>query len=374
MAQITISGMTVYKTRLPGRWKRRLGIGGVKDSFNNVIVKLDTDAGIVGWGEAATAPVFPGTTEAAVAALHVHLRPVLIGADPFRIEWLLERAEQSVMHCAEAKAAMEMALFDIVGKALKTPVYTLLGGAYRREIPLSFSVANPDVGEDLEVIQRLYNDGVRLFKIKTGSIDHRDELKRLERLRTSLPDDIDFRIDYNQALQPYDAVRRLRDIEQFRPTFIEQPVGSDKVEALAHISHAIDTPIMADESVFSAATALQISARHMVDLISIKVMKNGGMLRARDVSGIAQAAGIACYGGDMAESGIGHSAGTHLIAATPNISLGCEFYQATYYLQEDLLATPFPVKNGKVHVPSSPGLGIEVDEGRVEKYAVETYR
>ena len=106
------------------------------------------------------------------------------------------------------------------------------------------------------------------------------------------------------------------------------------------------------------------------DIIAIKVMK-GGMMNVRRISAIAQAAGIPCYGGDMAESGLGHLAGTHVIAATPNISLGCEFYQATYYLKEDILAQPFPVADGRVQVPTTPGLGIDVDEDKLAKYTVE---
>jgi muconate cycloisomerase len=101
-------------------------------------------------------------------------------------------------------------------------------------------------------------------------------------------------------------------------------------------------------------------------------MKHGGMLAARKVSAICEAAGIACYGGDMFETGIAHLAGTHVIAATPNISLGCEFYQAKYFLERDLLAEPFPIENGRVVVPRTPGLGVKVDEDRVKHYAVET--
>jgi muconate cycloisomerase len=266
---------------------------------------------------------------------------------------------------------MEMALFDIMGKALKTPVYNLLGGPYRKEIPLSFSIANPDFAEDLELLPRLLDDGLRLFKVKTGFADHAEDLRRLEKLRAELAPDVDLRVDYNQGMEVFDAIIKLRDIEAFRPTFIEQPVPKDKVDALAEITRALDTPIMADESVFSPADALRVASMRAADLISIKVQKSGGMLRAREVSAVAEAAGIACYGGDMLETGIACAAGAHLIAATPNISLGCEFYQPAYYLEEDILAEPFPVADGKVIVPDGPGLGIEVDEERLAKYTVE---
>ena len=316
MSDITITGATVYKATLPVRSERRQGRGTTKGSITNVFLRLDTDAGIAGWGEAATSAAFPGATEAHMAALDVHLRPLLVGADPFRIEWLMERADRCVVHCAEAKAAMEMALFDIVGHALGTPVHTLLGGAVRDEIPLSFSIANPDLGADLEMAKALYAEGLRIFKVKTGFAGHAEDLRRLEALRCALPGDVDLRVDYNQGLDVFDAIPKLRDIEVFAPTFIEQPVALDRIEAMAAITRAIDTPIMADESVSAPADA-------------------------------------------------------HAVAATPNVSLGCEFYQATYYPTEDLLAEPFPVRDGHVQVPTGPGLGIAVDEERLKKYTVE---
>ena len=371
---LRISGMTVYVTRIPVRAVHSHGIGDLGGSSTNVILRLDTDAGITGWGEGAPWPVFTGTAEANAAALHVHLRPMLIGADPFRVESLMRRAEVTVVHCGEAKAALETALLDIVGQARGMPICDLLGGRFRDEIPLSFSIANPNFAEDLDLVRHLYAEGLRLFKVKTGFASHREDMRRLETLRTELPADVDLRIDYNQGLQPWNALSQVREMEQFRPTFIEQPIPGDQIEALAAITRAIDTPIMADESVFTPADALRVASLRAADLISVKIMKSGGLLRGKQIAGIAEAAGIACYGGDMFETGIAHLAGTHLIAATPNISLGCEFYQATYYLAEDLLATPFPVRDGKVVVPTAPGLGARVDPDRLGKYAVEVLR
>ncbi len=373
MSDHRIVGMTVFRTALAVKAVHSHGIGDIGGDVNNVILRLETDSGIVGWGDAATWPAFTGSVENSAAALHVHLRPLIMGADPFRIGSLVDGAERALVYCTEAKAAMEMALFDIVGKALGVPACDLLGGRVRDEIPLSFSIANPDFEEDLELLQVLLADGMRIFKVKTGFADHAVDLDRLERLREVLPPDADLRIDYNQGMQPFDAIQKLRDVEAFKPTFIEQPTPRDKVDALAAITRALDTPIMADESAFSPTEALRVVELRAADLISVKIMKNGGMIRAREVDAIAKAAGIACYGGDMMETGIACAAGTQLIAATTNISLGCEFYQPTYYLEDDLLAEPFPVKNGKVIVPTASGLGVAVDEDKVKKYAVETY-
>jgi muconate cycloisomerase len=372
LSPIRITGMTVHVTRIPVLIKRRHGSGDVEGSVRNAILRLDTDAGITGWGDAAPWAVFTGTIEAAVAALHVYLRPVLIGADASRIGALMEAADHALVGHPEAKAAIEMALFDIVGQAAGLPVAELLGGRCRDDIALSFSVADPDFERDIDTVKRLYGEGLRLFKMKTGFAGHGQDLRRMERFRKEIPADAELRIDYNQGMTAHEAIRQLRDVEAFEPTFIEQPVPGHQRAALGEIARALDTPVLADESVFTPSDALTVAAGRLADLVSIKIMKHGGMMAGRKVAAICEAAGMACYGGDMFETGIAHLAGTHMIAATPNISLGCEFYQASYFLERDLLAEPFPVKDGRVVVPRTPGLGVRVDEDRLRHYAVET--
>ena len=370
MAELTVIGMRVYLVEIPVRAVHSHGSGDV-ETIRSVILELNTDAGINGWGEASPWAVFTGTVEANIGALQVHLRPLVLGADPFRVESLLAQADKALVHCSEAKAALEMALLDIVGKAVGRPVCDLLGGRCRDAIPLSFSIANPNFDEDLETVQALLADGVKLFKLKTGSASHAFDLQRLETLREK--HEIDLRVDYNQGMQPFEAISRLRDIETFRPTFIEQPVPRQNLETMAEIARILDTPLLADESVFSPRDALLGAQQRIADLFSLKVMKSGGIRRALEVAAIARAAGIGVYGGCMFETGIAHAAGAHLMAVIPDLTLGCEFYMATYYLREDLLAEPFPVRNGQVIVPTGPGLGIEVDREKLKKYTQERW-
>ena len=216
----------------------------------------------------------------------------------------------------------------------------------------------------------MWDDGVRIFKFKTGFADHKFDVMRVEKLREIYGDEVDIRIDYNQGLLAYDAVRCIRDLEAFRPTFVEQPVKMHEREALAHITHAIDTPIMADESVFDPKGALYGAQNRIADIFSLKIMKSGGIRRALEVAAIARAAGIEIYGGCMFETGLAHAAGAHLMAAVPDLVLQCEFYMATYYAADDILTQPFPVKHGRVHVPDGPGLGVAVDPDKLAKYAV----
>ncbi|MCB2103052.1 MAG: cycloisomerase [Rhodobacterales bacterium] len=365
-----IDRMTVHQVSVPVVSVRSHGVGDVSSAMGNVVLRLETSDGLVGWGEASPWPVFTGTAEGNAAALHVHLRPLVMGADPRRVGEILHQADRVLVGHPEAKAALEMALMDIVGKAAGLPVAELLGGRCRDSVPLSVSLADPDWGADRALLDRITADGVRIVKLKTGFADHAFDLMRLEALRADGPDDLRVRVDYNQGMAPHEALRRLRDVEAFAPDFIEQPVPAKDWAAMAHLRAAIDTPLMADESVFTVADAVRAVEHRIADLFSIKVMKCGGMRNGQHIAAVAQAGGLACYGGDMFETGLAHLAGLHMVAATPNISLGCEFYQATYYVAKDLLAEPFPIQDGRVMVPTAPGLGLDVDTAALDGMTV----
>ena len=364
-----IESLRIHVANIPVRAVHSHGSGDVA-AIRGVILEVTTDGGLTGWGEASPWPVFTGTVEGNAAALDVHLRPHLLGADPVQVEKHLATADAVVVGCPEAKAALETALLDIVGQMAGLSIAELVGARHRATVPMSFSVANPDFGADLEDVARLYEDGVRLFKVKTGFADHAFDRMRLERLRDRYGSDLSLRIDYNQGLRASDAIRTLKDLEAFDLAFIEQPVKRHERAALAAITQAIDTPIMADESVFDAREAFAGVGMRLADIFALKIMKSGGIRRALEVAAIARLGGIDVYGGCMFETGIAHAAGAHLMAALPELHLGCEFYMPTYYACEDILAEPFPVRDGLVHVPDGPGLGVTVDPDRLAKYRI----
>jgi muconate cycloisomerase len=370
MGELRISGVAVDVVRWPLKMKRRHGVGDIEESMAGAIVKISTNADIVGWGEASPWSVFTGTAEANATGIHHYLRPLLVGADPLKISTLMRQIEKTLVGHTEAKAAIEMALLDVAGKYLRVPVAQLLGGYYRARVPLSVSIANPNFDEDFSFAKRLSASGVNIFKVKTGFSTHKDDLRRLERLRADLPASVDLRVDYNQGLDPWDAIRHLKDIEAFRPTFIEQPVKREQRAAMAAITKSIDTPIMADESVFTPAEAIDMVRGEIADLVSIKIMKSGGIARAREIASIAEAAGITAYGGTMFEGGLAIAAGLHMVAATPNISLGAEFYTSTWVMGVEILKTPIVIEKGATLVPTGAGLGVEVDETRVREISV----
>lgn len=364
-----ITGFDLWHLALPVVSRRDHGIGAVEGQCEVIILRLVAEDGTEGFGEASPWSVFTGSPEASHAALDRYLRPLVLGRAAGDIAAIMEDARHSVAHCTEAKAALETALLDLAGHIAGVPVWALLGGKCRDTIPLSVSLANPDFEADLRLVTRLREDGIGVVKLKAGIRDHAFDMMRLERLRRDHPA-LDIRVDFNQGLSPGDALSRVRDVAGYAPGFIEQPVRAHHFDLMARIRDSIDVPLLADESVFGPEEMISATARGICDGVSIKIMKSGGPRRAQTLAEMAGAAGLTAYGGDMFETGLAHLAGAHMIAAAPAITLGCEFYQAGYYLSEDILAAPFPVENGSVRLPDGPGLGIRPDPEVMNRHAV----
>ena len=369
MGSEVVERIRLFLIESPIKMTRLQGVGNVKGTVKRALLELTASDGTVGWGEAAPWEVFTGTPEAAFAAIDVYLRPVLIGRPIRRIRETMALLDKTLVGHAEAKVAIETALFDILGKQTGLSVADLLGGRVRDTIPLSFSIADPDFAADLDRMRTMVAAGNVIYKVKTGVKPHREDLAHLETMRAEFGDSIDLRLDYNQALQPFGAIKILRDVDRFRPTFIEQPVPRPHLAAMASFAAALDTPILADESCFDAQDLVEIVRLQAADAISVKLMKCGGLLKAQSLMAIADTAGLPGYGGTLWEGGIGLAAGTHLIAATPGISLGCEFYMPHHVLTEDVLERPIPHCNGHVVVPDGPGLGITVNDAAIRANA-----
>jgi len=362
MTNESIQRLRVFLIESPIKMARLQGVGNVKGSVKRVLVELTSTSGIVGWGEAAPWEVFTGTAEGAFAAIDVYLRPLVIGASIRSIRATTLKMDTALVGHGEAKLTIETAMFDILGKSCGLSVADLLGGRVRDSIPLSFSIADPDFDADFERMQAMVPAGNRIFKVKTGVKSHAEDMAHLEAMRNEFGDTIDIRLDYNQALAPFGAISILRDVDRFRPTFIEQPVPRSCLTAMASFADALDTPILADESCFDARDLMEIIRLGAADAISVKLMKAGGILKAQGIMAIADTAHIPAYGGTLWEGGVALAAGTQFIAATPGMSLGCEFYMPHHVLTEDVLEERIPNRDGAVIVPTGPGLGISVTE------------
>lgn len=364
-----IIGFDLWYLSLPVLSARDHGIGRVDGACEVVILRLTAEGGETGWGEASPWVVFTGSPEATYAALDRYIRPLVLGRPLSDRDAIMRDASRAVAHCTEAKAALDTALLDLEGRISGQPVHALLGGKCRDSIPLSVSLANPDFDQDRALLNRLQADGVRIVKLKTGFRDHAFDLMRLEALALDYPD-FAVRVDFNQGLEPEGAIQCVCDVAEFKPDFIEQPVRAPLYDLMAEIRRAIDVPLLADESVFGPEDMARAVREGICDGVSVKIMKSGSLVRGQAVANLATAHGLGAYGGDMFEAGLAHLAGAHMIAATQAIDLGCEFYQARYYLAEDILETPFPCDGGRVQVPDGPGLGIRPDVNKLNHYCI----
>lgn len=363
-----ITGFDVWHCALPVSGKRDHGIGEVSGKVEVIVLRLRSEGGTTGFGEASPWTVFTGSPEASYWALERYIRPLVLGRRVADRQAILAEASRAVVHCTEAKAALDTALHDLAGKLCGTPVWALLGGKARSEIPLSVSIANPDFDADKALLRRLERDGVRIVKLKTGFAGHDFDLERLRYIRHHHPA-FSIRVDYNQGLSREQALAQVPEVARFQPDFIEQPVAAHDFRTMADLRERISVPLLADESVFGPEDMERAIREGICSGVSVKIMKAGSLGRAQETARMAARAGLSAYGGDMFETGLAHLAGAHMIAATPEISLGCEFYQASYFLVEDLLAKPFEVRDGKVVVPDQPGLGGEPDMEKVMRYS-----
>lgn len=371
LADETIAGFRLWQLALPVVSKRDHGIGRVENAVEAIVLELETKSGARGYGEASPWVVFTGSVEASFAALDRYIRPHVVGRNLGDIGAIMADARAAVAHCTEAKAALETALLDLAGRIADLPVWALIGGKHRDTIPLSVSLADPDFSRDLELMERLDDDGVSIVKLKAGFADHAFDMMRFEQLRDRYPD-LDIRVDYNQGLAPGEAERRVADMASMQPGFIEQPVAAHHFDLMARMRDAIDVPLLADESVFAPHDMMRAVREGICDGVSVKIMKAGGLTPAREIAAMAGAAGLTAYGGDMFETGLAHLAGTHFVAGAEHVTLGCEFYQARYFLEEDILQEPFAIKNGHVMVPAGPGLGGTPDLDKLRHCAVRT--
>jgi muconate cycloisomerase len=351
----------------PIRHTGKLGVGAL-EHVDLVIVKITTDNGVVGVGESSPWPVFSDNAFAIKETIDRYLAPCLVNMSPLNIEAILVAMDAAHYGAQFAKAGVEMAVLDTAAKAIHQPLYNLLGGLVRDRVDLSYSIANQDIPQDLDECRWLMERGFRVFKIKTGVLSEKAEVKRLAAIRELVGDKFDLRVDFNQGGRREHVLRLCRELERFDLTFIEQPVKGWDLDAMIALTRALDTPIMADESVMSWEQGLQVVKREAADIVSIKLMKTGGIIRGKKVAAACEAGGLPCYAGAMWESGIGIAAHLHFACSTPAVKYGSDFYTCNYLLTDDLIKAPLKVDNGQILVPSGPGLGIEVDWDAIKRF------
>ena len=382
-----IADIDTFHVRLPSRRPHSWASSNITIG-SYVILKLRTDEGVVGFGEAPILIDWGGDHqryygESAPMARHVitdYLLPAIRGEDVFAIERIHEKMDRVVKGHFYSKAAIDIALYDVAGKAAGVPAHNLLGGCYRREVPLAHSLGIAlTVQECVAEAEQVVQEGIKTVKLKVGRDDARD-VAALRAIRKAVGPAIELTVDVNQAwATPKKAIRMIREMEPHGVAFVEQPC--DGLDEMAEVARVVETPIMADESVWSPFDALEIARRRAADLISLYTTKPGGLFRAKKVAAVAEAAGIPCNVNGSIESGIGNAANLHLVASTRVASLAnvipvtataekAPTKIAGHFYLDDLVAEPFEYRNGALIVPDRPGLGIVVDEGKLRKYSV----
>jgi muconate cycloisomerase len=348
---------------------------GIEATTRAVLLKLvDTD-GVVGWGEAN--PKQPFTDESpsdAARALRETLLPAVfasIAPAPGSIDMALDALLAKHL-CA--KGAVSMALLDLLGKRLHVPVSTLLGGALRESLPVLWPLSNGTAEDDIRVIDERAAQGFSSFMLKMGSAPVRDEVQRVAALEARYGRRIKLIADANQGWTRDEAREFLAGVSGSHLAFVEQPVAKSDLEGMAMLAKASTLPISADESLTGLSEAARLATLGAAGVFSIKSSKNGGPLRAQRIATVAQAFGIRCYMNSMLEFGITQAASLqHAVTVTNLIDIGHAF-MSTLRLAEDPTDFSSCVVDGVVHVPSGPGLGVQVDEGHVRRLAVASYR
>ena len=337
-----------------------------------VIVELRLANGAEGIGEAATlgGPRWSEeSVESIKATIDAYLAPMLIGAPADRFEAIRLRMDEAAKRNNAAKAAIESALFDAVGKTLGVPAVQLLGGAVRDSMPVLWTLASGDPAREIEEAeQKLAARLHDTFKVKIGAQSAEADMARLRRLADALSGRASLIVDANQAWDETTALRCLPVLAALGVRLVEQPLPAWNLAGMVRLRARSMVPLMADEGVFSMHDMLDVARAGAADVVSLKLVKHGGLLATRDVAAVAEAAGIGLYGGCLLESSIGAAAHLQVFAGLRELAWGCEHF-GPQILVDDLVEEPLRFADFRIHLPAGPGLGVILDQDKLRRYA-----
>ncbi len=344
------------------------GVHGLTAVQRSVLTHVVTESGHEGWGNVDPTPGYSKISADAVQATIRRLAPSLVGMDAFNPHRLLARMDHDIAAESEAKAAVEMAALDLQGRALGVPVHGLLGGALRDEVGLNAWIGAVPPDQAAREASAWMSRGFRTAKIKVaGATD--EGVERVAAVRAAVGDRLALRVDFNESLRLAEAVPFIRRLEPYALTLVEQPIPRDDIPGLATIRRAIAIPLMADESVTGPGSLIDIIRREAADIVKLKVMKQGGLLRTRAMLECAAAAGLRVV--------IGHGFGLTLstlaevaVAASSEAVLdGCEAV-GPLKMAGDVVTEPVRLDAGVLRLSNAPGLGATVDPDALKRYRV----
>lgn len=337
-----------------------------------VIFKVFTDEGIVGLGEAD--PMRPFTTETPASVMTVTrdmIAPHLIGQDPTRIAMVESTLDDIVDENLTAWGAVNMALYDIIGKANNIPIHTLLGGLRHGKLPLLFGVGSGTPEETIAVIEAQIETGCRCFMIKMGALPIADEIKRVRAVKEQFGDRISIIIDANQGWEVAEALAFIDGINDCQANLIEQPIKRGDIEGLKCIHKHSSFLLSADESVTAVSDAATLIREKAVDVFSIKISKNGGLDKSRQIAQMADGFGLKCLMNSMLEFGITQAASLQLGCTLSNLIKLGHAYGSVLRMSDDITDFGRNISEAVVTVPSASGLGVTLDEDKLKKYTAD---
>lgn len=324
-----------------------------------LILRLETDTGLVGWGETPEdwlTKTYEGTPEEM-------LRKAAVGRDPFDLEaWYAENRLGSYL-----ASGIEMAFWDLIGQATGQPLYKLLGGAVRKKIELAACMGIRPYAEAKEIAKDYLDQGFTTLKTKAGRKPEED-LDMVRGIRDGVGDNLKLRIDPNQGYAPEVAFPLAKDLEKYNLEYFEQPMPAGCLAESARLRRQTTTPLGLNESITTTEVVLQCLELRAADVILPDTYQCGGILAVKKVAALCEAAGVPCVFHCAHDLGPKTAAMLHVVASTPNFSLAND---CTYYgLTDDIISPLFQIERGYLRVPEGPGLGVKVDEGKVKKYRV----
>ncbi|WP_309231569.1 muconate/chloromuconate family cycloisomerase [Nocardia sp. SYP-A9097] len=336
-----------------------------------LLVQVRTAGGTIGIGEGVVpgGPWWGGeSVETMQVIIEKYLAPVVLGRRADEITGIMLDLERVVAGAHFAKAAVDVALHDAWARALGVPVHTLLGGAFRDSIEVTWALGAAPVAQIVEEAQHKLDQRLHYsFKLKMGALDPAEDTARVVAVATALRGKAGVRVDINARWDRLTALRYLPALVEGGVELIEQPTPREQFEVLAELNRLLPVPIMADESVQSPHDALEVARRRAADVIAVKTTKCGGLARSREVVAIARAAGIACHGATSIEGPIGTAASIHFACSQPGIDYGSELFGPLLFAEE-LLVEPLRYAEGRVGLPAGPGLGVELNPDAVKTF------
>ncbi|WP_033540944.1 mandelate racemase/muconate lactonizing enzyme family protein [Planococcus sp. CAU13] len=354
-----IKSITSYRTAVPLKkpFKTALRTVTVAEA---VVVHILTEDGRSGFGEAPPTHVITGDSLESIEFAVELIGAALIGQDIRRREVVFQKLHAAMIGNTSAKAAIDMALYDLMAQVADMPLVDFLGG-YRRELETDFTVSVNSPEEMADDAAGYIEDGFDVLKIKVGIGSVEEDIRRIKAIRERVGYDVLLRLDANQGWEAKSAVRAIRRMEDagLAIELIEQPVHAKDIEGLKFVTDNTMTDIMADESIFSPKDALRVLQLRAADLINIKLMKAGGIHQALKINTLAEAYGVHCMTGSMIETKLGVGAAAHFAACQPNIT---RFdFDPPLMLKEDIVPGVIEYDGKTIRFPEKSGLGIDSD-------------